>query len=147
MYMLSTFHNGFMSFLLHLLHIYTSYIYIYMLSSLVKEATTFEMELRGHKKATAHSHEHTKKFESFKKNFSRRRNSNSNLLIIPKPPEIVRIYFRANGIHCRTKRCARRVPYRPQEPRSTFTLTDCVSFQNASVDWQECVSTVKPRRS
>ena len=35
-------------------------IYIYMLSSIVKEATTFEMELRGHKQATAHSHERTK---------------------------------------------------------------------------------------
>ena len=31
-----------------------------MLSSIVKEATTFEMELRGYKQATAHSHEHTK---------------------------------------------------------------------------------------
>ena len=74
MYMFRTFHNGFMSFLLHLLHIYTSYIYtyknisyIYMLSSIVKEATTFEMELRGHKQATAHSHEHTKNSNPSKK--------------------------------------------------------------------------------
>ena len=51
-------------FLLHLLNIYIymylTCIYINMLSSIVKEATTFEMELRGHKHATAHSHEHTK---------------------------------------------------------------------------------------
>ena len=38
-----------------------------MLSSIVKEATTFEMELRGHKQATAHSHEHTKKSNPSKK--------------------------------------------------------------------------------
>ena len=44
-----------------------------MLSSIVTEATTFEMELRGHKQATAHSQEHTK-------------NSNSNLLINSKTP-------------------------------------------------------------
>ena len=40
-----------------------------MLSSIVKEATTFEMELRGHKQATAHSHEHTKNSNRSKKNF------------------------------------------------------------------------------
>ena len=39
-----------------------------MLSSNVKEATTFEMELRGHKQATAHSHEHTKISNPSKKN-------------------------------------------------------------------------------
>ena len=38
-----------------------------MLSSIVKEATTFEMELRGHKKATAHSHERTKNSNRSKK--------------------------------------------------------------------------------
>ena len=38
-----------------------------MLSSIVKEATTFEMELRGHKQATAHSHEHTKNSNPSKK--------------------------------------------------------------------------------
>ena len=38
-----------------------------MLSSIVKEATTFEMELRGHKKATAHSHERTKNSNPSKK--------------------------------------------------------------------------------
>ena len=38
------------------------------------------MELRGHKQATAHSHEHTKNSNP-SKNFSRRQNSNSNLLI------------------------------------------------------------------
>ena len=38
-----------------------------MLSSTVKEATTFEMELRGHKQATAHSHEHTKNSNPSKK--------------------------------------------------------------------------------
>ena len=49
----------------------------YMLSWIVKDTTTFEMELCGCKQATAHAHgqphgvwlnfEHTKKFESFKK--------------------------------------------------------------------------------
>ena len=47
------------------------YINIYvctnMSSSIVKEATTFEMELRGHKQATAHSHEHTKNSNPSKK--------------------------------------------------------------------------------
>ena len=66
MYMFSTFHNGFMSFC------YISYIYIYilhinMLSSIVEEATTFEMELRGYKQATADSHEHTKNSNPSKK--------------------------------------------------------------------------------
>ena len=56
-------------FLLHLLHIYIyiSYKYLNVLSSTVKEATTFEMELRGHKQATAHSHEHTKNSNRSKK--------------------------------------------------------------------------------
>ena len=35
---------------------YILHVYIYMLSSIVKEATTFEMEMRGHKQATAHAH-------------------------------------------------------------------------------------------
>ena len=54
-----------------------------MLSSIDKEATTFEMELRGHKQATAHSHEHTKNSNPSKKN-SQRQKSNSNLLINSK---------------------------------------------------------------
>ena len=39
-----------------------------MLSSIVTEATTFEMELRGYKQATAHSHEHTKNSNPSKNN-------------------------------------------------------------------------------
>ena len=54
------------------------------------------MELCGHKQATAHSHERTKNSNPSKK-FSRRQNSNSNLLINSKNPEIVRISFRWNG--------------------------------------------------
>ena len=42
-----------------------------MLSSIETEATTFEMELRGHKEATAHSHEHTKNSNPSKKIFER----------------------------------------------------------------------------
>ena len=56
----------------------TSYIYIYTLSSIVKDATTFEIELCGCKQATAHAHLQPhgvcvielwthQKFESFKK--------------------------------------------------------------------------------
>ena len=47
-YMFMTFHNGFM-FLLQLT-------YVYMLSRIVTEATTFEMELCGNKQATAQAH-------------------------------------------------------------------------------------------
>ena len=56
----------------------TRYIHMYMLSRIATDATTFEMELCGHKQATAQAYarphcvwlnfEHTKKFESFKKN-------------------------------------------------------------------------------
>ena len=46
------------------------YICINMSSSIVKEATTFEMELRGHKQATAHSHAHTKNSNPSKKIFA-----------------------------------------------------------------------------
>ena len=42
------------------------------------------MELRGHKQATAHSHEHTKNSNPSKKYFTQRQNSNSNLLINSK---------------------------------------------------------------
>ena len=63
-----TFHNGFM-FLLHILH---------MLSWIVKDTTTFELEFCGHKQATAHTDTCTvslhvielwthQKFESFTK--------------------------------------------------------------------------------
>ena len=38
-----------------------------MLSRTVKDTTTFEMELRGYKQATAHSHEHTKNSNPSKK--------------------------------------------------------------------------------
>ena len=69
-----------------------------MLSSIVTEATSFEMELRGHKQATAHSHEHTKKFESFKKNF---RDDKIRIRICfinsKKKNEIVRIGFGRHG--------------------------------------------------
>ena len=79
-------------------YIYTSYIYIYILSSIVTEATSFEMELRGHKQATAHSHEHTKKFESFKKNFRDDKIRIRICFIIPKKKtEIVRIGFGRHG--------------------------------------------------
>ena len=62
-------YNGLMSFCyISYIYIYTSYIYICMLSSIVKEATTFEMELHGHKQATAHSHEHTKNSNPSKNN-------------------------------------------------------------------------------
>ena len=64
-------------------YIYVHLTYIYMLSSIVKEATTFEMVLRGHKQATAHSHEPTKNSNPSKKN-SQRQNSDSNLLINSK---------------------------------------------------------------
>ena len=57
-----------------------------MLSSIVKEATTFDMELRGHEQATAHSHEHTKNSNRSKKQFPRRRKSDSNLLINSQKP-------------------------------------------------------------
>ena len=40
-----------------------------MSSSIITEATTFEMELRGHKQATAHSHERTKNSNRSKKIF------------------------------------------------------------------------------
>ena len=66
MYMFMTFHNGFMFVDKHLLHKkYTYFCTCHRESSL--EATTFEMELRGHKQATAHSHEHTKKLNPSKK--------------------------------------------------------------------------------
>ena len=68
-------------------------LYKNMLSCIINDKTTFEMELCGRKRATAQAHaqshcmwlnfEHTKKFESFKKN-PRRRKSNSNLLINSK---------------------------------------------------------------
>ena len=45
----------------------------------IAEAKTFEMEMRGHKQATAHSHERTKNSNPSKK-FTQRQNSNSNLL-------------------------------------------------------------------
>ena len=66
------------------------YIYIYMLSSIVKDATTYELEFCGHKQVTAQAHvrphcvwlnfEHTKKSNP-SNNIPRIRNSNSNLLI------------------------------------------------------------------
>ena len=98
MYMFSTFHNEFMSFC-HIsyiyTYIYTSCIYKYILSSIVKEVTTFQMELRGHKQATTHSHEHTKNSNPSKKKFSHRQNSNSNLLINFKNPRNRSNWFRA----------------------------------------------------
>ena len=70
MYMFMSFHSSFM-FLLHLLHIY------FQISSIVKDTTKFEMELRGHKQATAQAHvrphcvwlnfEHTKNSNRSKK--------------------------------------------------------------------------------
>ena len=66
MYIFMTFHNGFMFVNKHLLH-KNIYIYLHMSSWIVTEATTFEMELRGHKQATAHSHEHTKNSNPSKK--------------------------------------------------------------------------------
>ena len=69
MYMFSTFHNVVMSFG-YISYIFIHLTYFFKLSSIVKETTTFEMELRGHKQATAHSHEHNHKFESFKKKIS-----------------------------------------------------------------------------
>ena len=36
----------------------------------VKDTTTFEMELRGYKQATAHSHEHTENSNPSKKFFA-----------------------------------------------------------------------------
>ena len=68
-----------------------------MLSSIVKEATTFEMELRGHKQATAHSHEHTKNSNPSKKKFSQRQNSNSNQVINSKTPRNRLIYVGRHG--------------------------------------------------
>ena len=77
-------------FLLHLLRTYT---YTSVSSWTVTNTTTFVMELCGHKQSTAHAHvrphcvwlnfEHTKNCRS-RKQFSRRRKSNSNLLINSK---------------------------------------------------------------
>ena len=47
-----TFHNGFMFFATSYIYI----IYIYMLSSIVKDATTFDLEFCGYKQATAQAH-------------------------------------------------------------------------------------------
>ena len=92
MYMFSTFNNGFMSFY-YISHIYIYILHIYMLSSIVKEATTFEIKLRGHKQATAHSHEHTKNSICSKNNFRDNKIRIRICQLIPKPPEIVRIGF------------------------------------------------------
>ena len=80
-----------------------------MSSWIVTDATTFEMEFCGHTQATAHAHvqphgvwlnfEHTKNSNPSKK-FSERQNSNSNLLINSKNPEIVRIGFERNSTSC-----------------------------------------------
>ena len=58
-----------------------------MLSSIVTEATTFEMELRGHKQATAHSHETHQKFEFFKNNFRDDKIRIRICSLIPKTPK------------------------------------------------------------
>ena len=66
---------------------------IFMLSWIVKDATTFEMEMCGYKQATAHAHVRPQKcvVELWT------RKSKSNLLINSKKPEIVRIGFWAHG--------------------------------------------------
>ena len=74
------------------------------------------MKLRGYKQATAHSHERTKNSNPSKNYFSRRHNSNSNLLIYSKnPPKSFEVisgrmvfsqgthylpYFEPNGRKC-----------------------------------------------
>ena len=65
------------------------YVYVYIYIHVVTDTTTFEMELCGHKQATAHTHvpphcvrlnfEHTKNSNRSKK-IPQRRKSNSNLM-------------------------------------------------------------------
>ena len=100
-----TFHNGFMFLQRSLLNIY-SFTYVY--TRIVKDTTTFEMEMCGCKQATAHAHvqsrcmwlnfERTKNSNRSKKN-SQRRKSNANLLNNSQTPEIVRNYFGRHGTH------------------------------------------------
>ena len=73
------------------------------------------MKLRGHKKATAHSHAHTKNSNPSKK-ISRRRNSNSNLLINSKNYRnrsnlFPGAWYVRQQNHCRTHRTTRNRMY------------------------------------
>ena len=88
----------------------TSYLYIYLkylLSSIVKDATTFELEFCGRKQPTAQAHvpphcvwlnfEHTKNSNRSKNNFRDDKLRIRICYLIPNSPEIVRIGFGGNG--------------------------------------------------
>ena len=67
-----------------------------MSSWIVTEATTFEMELRGHKQATAHSHEHTKNSNPSKQISATTKFEFESVNLLQKPPKSFEMVL--NGI-------------------------------------------------